>query len=73
MGKFMRLGSFGGHPISNLIKKNVKIYQKPYTLINFADQFNCDPLTCSEESDDSYVFFRAHIATDFTCGDQAYS
>jgi hypothetical protein len=49
------------------------IFSTCFRLINFADQFNCDPLTCSAESDDSYVFFRAHIATDFTCGDQAYS
>ena len=37
-------------------------------LIHFADKFNCDSLILSEESDDSYLFFRAHIATDTIVG-----
>jgi len=32
-------------------------------LIHFADKFNCDSLILSEESDDSYLFFRAYIYT----------
>ena len=37
-------------------------------LIHFADKFNCDSSILSEESDDSYLFFRAHIATDTIVG-----